>query len=65
MSTLSFSIKTAAEATSLSPQSIERAIKSGALKARKSSRNEKGEPTGKYLILARDLERYLDGLVEA
>ena len=63
--TLSYSIAGAVEATGLSKAHFERVIKSGELKARKSSRDKDGEPVGKYVILARDLEAYLEGLVDA
>lgn len=62
---LSYSIAGAAAATGLSPSYLDRAIKAGALRAKKSGRDEDGQPTGKHVILARDLETYLDGLVDA
>jgi len=63
--TLSYSVATATAATGLSRSHLERAIAAGRLKARKSSKDEDGEPTGKYVILAADLQAYLEGLVEA
>lgn len=63
--TLSYSVATAASSTGLSPTQIKRAIHTGALKAKMSGRTEDGEPTGKYVILAADLEAYLGSLVDA
>lgn len=63
--TLAYSISGAVGATGLSKAHLERAIKAGKLRAKKSSRDKDGEPVGKYVILARDLEAYLDGLVDA
>jgi hypothetical protein len=63
--TLSYSIATAVAATGLSKSHLERAIRAGQLRAKKSSLTEDGEPTGKYVILAADLEAYLTGLVDA
>lgn len=69
MTALSYSIAGAIGATGLSKSHLERAIKSGELKAKKSSRvksgDNAGEPVGKYVILARDLQAYLEGLVDA
>lgn len=65
MSPLSYSVAGAAEATGLSKAHLFAAIKGGQLKARKSGRDKDGEPVGKFVILARDLEDYLDGLAAA
>lgn len=65
MTPLSYSVATAVAATGLSRSHLERAIKAGQLKAKKSSLTEDGEPTGKYVILATDLQAYLSGLVDA
>lgn len=65
MTALSYSIAGAIGATGLSKSHLERAIKSGELKAKKSSKDKEGEPVGKYVILARDLQAYLEGLVDA
>ena len=61
----SYSIAGAVTATGLSKSHLERAIRSGELKAKKSSKDSEGEPKGKYVILARDLEAYLEGLADA
>jgi len=62
---VSYTIKTAAAATGLSTKTIERAIKSRALRAKRSSETEDGEPTGSYVILASALTTWLDGLPDA
>lgn len=62
---LSYTISTAAAATGLSTKTISRAIKSGALPAKRSSRADDGEPTGSYLILADSLTAWLDSLPDA
>lgn len=61
---LSFSIRTAVEATGLSKTFLIDAIHDGQLKARRSSVNEKNDPQGKWVILAADLEAYLASLPE-
>lgn len=65
MSALAYSIAGAVVATGLSKSHLEREIRAGRLKAKKSGRDEDGEPTGKYVILAGDLEAYLSELVDA
>lgn len=62
MTALSYSIAGAVTATGLSKSHLDRAVKAGELKAKKSSRAKDGEPIGKYVILARDLAAYLDSL---
>jgi excisionase family DNA binding protein len=62
---LSYSVATAAEATGLSRSHLHREIKAGRLRARRSGQTEDGEPAGKYVILAPDLEAYLAELVDA
>lgn len=62
---LSYSITAAVEATGLSKSHLDRAIRAGDLKARKSGRDEEtGEPVGKWVLLAKDLQAYLDSLPE-
>lgn len=65
MTPLAYSLATAAEATGLSRSHLDRAIRAGQLRAKKSGRTEDHEPAGKYVILASDLEAYLSGLVDA
>ena len=62
---ISYDLKGAARETGLSTAHFERAIKSGDLPARRSSVNDRGEPTGKYLIKAADLKAYIEGLPAA
>ena len=61
---LAYSIRTAVEATSLSKTHLIDTINRGELKARRSSKNGAGEPQGKWLILAADLQAYLDSRPE-
>ena len=65
MTTLAYSIAGAVAATGLSKSHLERAIRTGELRAKKSGRDKDGEPTGKYVILAAELDRYLTELVDA
>ncbi len=65
MTPLAYSIAKAVEVSGLSRASLDRAIRSGALKARRSTRNEDGEGQGKYLVKHADLEAYIDSLPEA
>lgn len=64
MSPLAYSTRTAVEATGLSKTHLIDAINRGELKARRSSRKDDGEPQGKWVILAADLEAYLASLPE-
>jgi hypothetical protein len=61
---LSYSIRTAAEATGFSKTYLIDAINDGKMKARRSSKDDKGEPQGKWVILAADLEAFLASLPE-
>lgn len=65
MSRLAYTLATAATETGLSAKTLDRAIKSGRLKARRSSENEDGDPTGRYVILHADLVAFLEGLTAA
>jgi hypothetical protein len=60
-----YSITGAIAATGLSKSHLMCAIRTGELKVKKSSRDEQGEPTGKFVILAAELDRYLEGLPDA
>lgn len=62
---LAFTREEAATACGVSLRTIIRAINTGALKAKRSSRDDDGNPTGKYLILADDLRAWLDSLEAA
>lgn len=66
---LSYSIAGACAATGLSRSQLLRAIHSGELKAKKSNRvkggDNAGEPIGKFVIRAVDLDAYLEDLPDA
>jgi len=62
MTAISYSIKGAVDATGLSASYIKRAIDSGELVAMKSGKDSDGNPSGKWLILAADLETFVLGL---
>lgn len=62
---ISYSLPGAVAATGLSRSSLMRAINAGDLHAKKSSKDDNGEPAGVYIIKAAELERYIDGLVDA
>lgn len=62
---ISYSLKGAAEATGLSPKTLERAIKNKRLPAGKSTIDEDGNPSGVWVIRADDLRAFVDELVEA
>lgn len=55
----------AADSVGVSFDTIRRAINAGALKAKRTSKDADGNPTGKYLVRVRDLEEWFDGLVDA
>lgn len=65
MSPLAYSKAGAAEASGVSVPTIDRAIKSGRLRAKRTSETKDGEPAGRVVILAADLEAWLSGLVDA
>lgn len=62
---LAFNIDEAAAACGVSRDTIKRAINKGSLKAAKSSKDKDGNPTGKYVITAANLQAWLDGLEAA
>jgi hypothetical protein len=62
---LAYSKTGAADAAGVSTQTLDRAIKSGALRAKRSNVTDDGEPAGKVIILATDLADWLDGLADA
>jgi len=63
---LAFTREEAASACGVSVDVIKRAIAGGHLSAKRSGVNkETGEPAGKYLILAADLQAWLEGLEAA
>lgn len=65
MSALSYSKDGAAEASGVSKQTIDRAIKAGKLRAKRTSETKDGTPSGRVLILASDLSSWLESLVDA
>lgn len=65
VTTVAYTIATAAEATGLSRKTIERAVKAGKLRAKRSSLTPDGEPTGSYVIPAPALAAWIDSLADA
>lgn len=61
---LSFSVREAAEATGLSASSIDRAIRAGELRVRRTKKDKDDKVAGSRLILADDLRAYLQSLPE-
>lgn len=61
---LAYTKKEAAAVCGVSPDTIVRAVNTGALRAKRSSEKD-GKPTGKYLITAKALEAWLEGLKDA
>lgn len=59
---LSYSMKGAVEATGLSEATLDRAIRSGALRTKRSSVNADGDPVGARVILASQLAAWLESL---
>ncbi|WP_436699920.1 hypothetical protein [Nocardioides sp. BYT-33-1] len=62
---LSYSMAGAVAATGLSKSTLERAIKAGRLRAKKSDQDEDGNPTGVWVITHEALMAFVDGLVDA
>ncbi|MCW2529348.1 MAG: hypothetical protein JWM76_4208 [Pseudonocardiales bacterium] len=60
-----YSKAAAAEAAGVSEQTIDRAIKAGLLRAKRTSKTADGEPAGKVVILVTALDAWLEGLVDA
>lgn len=56
---ISYNMRGASAASGLSTSHLDRAIRAGKLPAKRTSKNEKGEPTGSFVILRADLETYL------
>lgn len=66
MTKLAYTREEAAQACGVSADTIKRAVAAGKLKAKRSGVHaETGEPTGKYLILAADLQAWLENLSAA
>lgn len=62
---LAYDKREAAEACGVSEDTIKKAINSGALRAKRSSKNEDGDGVGKYLITRAALEAWLEELADA
>jgi len=63
--TLYLDRKAAAKACGVSPDYITKAIKAGKLRAKRSGKNEDGDPVGKYLVSRVALEEWFSGLEDA
>lgn len=62
---IAYNMPGAVEASGQSRSTLERAIRAGKLRAKKSSKDEDGNPTGQWVILHAELEKYLESLVDA
>lgn len=62
---ISYSMPGAVAATGLSRSTLERAIRAGQLRAKKSNADDDGNPIGAWVIPADALRSYIDGLVDA
>lgn len=62
---LAYSKAGAAAAAGVSTKTLERAIKSGRLRAKRSGESEDGEAAGRIIIMADALQAWLDSLVDA
>lgn len=65
MNPISYSMPGAIAATGLSRATLERAIHDGRLKAKKSSTDADGNPAGVWVIPAKELQAFIDGLAAA
>lgn len=61
---LAYSMTGAAEASGLSKSYLDRAIHAGRLRVKYSGQDADGNPVGNRVILATELQRFLDGLVD-
>lgn len=62
---LAYSKAGAAAAAGLSTKTLDRAIKSGKLRAKWTSETADGEPAGRVVILAIELTKWLESLADA
>lgn len=62
---LAYSLAQAAETTGLSRRFLEGAIKEGKLRSKTTRLDADDKPSGRRLILASELQAYLDGLPDA
>lgn len=65
MTKLALTIPQAAEAAGVTERTIRAWIAQGWLRAKRQSKNDEGDPTGKYLITTRALEDCLEQLPDA
>lgn len=65
MTRLAYSLAEAAEATGLSRSHLDRAIKAGELRTKTTKLDVDEKPVGKRVILASELQAYLEGLADA
>lgn len=62
---ISYSMAGAVAATGLSRSTLERAIRTGQLKAKRTSKDDDDKPTGTWVLTAAALQAFIDGLVDA
>lgn len=62
---IAYSMAGAVETTGLSRSTLERAIRTGQLKAKRTSTDDDGKPTGAWVFTAPALQAFIDGLVDA
>lgn len=62
---LALTIPEAAESVGVTDKAIRAAIHSGALRAKRQSKDKNGDGCGKYLIAVTALEAWFDGLEDA
>lgn len=62
---ISYSMSGAVAATGLSRSTLDRAIRAGKLRAKKSGVSEDGEPAGVWVIPADALRDFIDGMEDA
>lgn len=62
---LAYTIPEAAATYGVTDKTIRAAINSGRLRAKRASRNDQGEGTGKYLIASDALAAWFEDLVDA
>lgn len=59
---LAYGLKDAAAVTGFSKTHLMQAIHKGELPAKRSGRDDEGNPAGKWVVMAADLEAYLESL---
>lgn len=62
---IAYSIRGAAEALGVSESHIDRLVRAGKIRAKFTAEDADGNPAGKRIILAAELQRYAEGLVDA